>query len=283
MSRPRPRIIVINLDSDTARLATISSALATAGLTAERFSAVDGRALTPAERQGYDPHHARVFGGSSLTPGLLGNYLSHVSIWRRLAESEDECFLIFEDDAEPAPLLSEFIDRIPGLRPGWDVILMSEGCDGSVPSKAKIPLYTYSLGGVISIVRHAYPGQLATAYLISKRGARKLTKAALPILSAIDVWTYWFWRHGVVIYRTLPPLAHHSMRHGSWTSPSTEIEFNQMKYRLNAVDQLRRGTYRYGMYIIGMFRISIAWLGERILAWRSSLLVRADGTRRFMI
>lgn len=88
--------IVINLNRRPERLSDFFERYG--GEDVERFSGVDGVALFK-----NPPLNGEIYilwkGLNTRNPGMLGCWLSHLSLWRLLAESETDAFVIFEDDA----------------------------------------------------------------------------------------------------------------------------------------------------------------------------------------
>ncbi len=101
------RIYVISLARAAERRAAISAHLQALGLKYELVDGVDGRAL-PAEE------HARLLapGVTFQSPGVVGCYMSHMAVYRRLIEAGDTAALVLEDDAALNPAV------VPLLRSG---------------------------------------------------------------------------------------------------------------------------------------------------------------------
>ena len=101
------RIYVISLARAAERRADISAHLQALGLEYEMVDGVDGRALPPEE-------HARLLapGVTFQSPGVVGCYMSHMAVYRRLVESGDAAALVLEDDAALNPAI------VPLLRAG---------------------------------------------------------------------------------------------------------------------------------------------------------------------
>ena len=101
------RIFVISLARAAERRATVSAHLQALGLEYELVDGVDGRAL-PAEE------HARLLapGVTFSSPGVVGCYMSHMAVYRRLVETGAAAALVLEDDATLNPAI------VPLLRAG---------------------------------------------------------------------------------------------------------------------------------------------------------------------
>jgi GR25 family glycosyltransferase involved in LPS biosynthesis len=95
------RTIVINLDRREDRYQEFLERFGKRGVEATRFSAIDGEKkinepLTEFESKLFNLNDFR-----RNKEAEFGCWLSHVSIWKDLAESTDDMRLIFEDDAHP--------------------------------------------------------------------------------------------------------------------------------------------------------------------------------------
>jgi len=101
------RIFVISLARAAERRATVCAHLQALGLEYELVDGVDGRALTAEE-------HARLLapGVTFSSPGVVGCYMSHMAVYRRLVESGAAAALVLEDDAMLNPAI------VPLLRAG---------------------------------------------------------------------------------------------------------------------------------------------------------------------
>lgn len=89
------KIKVINLDRRPDRFANFTKEMVKNGITDfEKFSAIDGRSLTA------NPEITEKFANNTFKwrRGIIGACLSHTAIWRELVESDEEYYLIFEDD-----------------------------------------------------------------------------------------------------------------------------------------------------------------------------------------
>ncbi len=73
--------------------------------------------------------------GTSIHPGVLGNALSHIALWRQVAET-GKAALICEDDVRLGASFPRDMQRIiDGLRPDWDIILWSWNFDSIISAE----------------------------------------------------------------------------------------------------------------------------------------------------
>jgi GR25 family glycosyltransferase involved in LPS biosynthesis len=121
---------VINMDKSVDRWAKFQAAAARAGIKVTRWRGVNGAELGPGDllkynisREIYDKHAAQK------RLGVLGCYLSHMTLLRALAEipcGDNDYHVIFEDDAVLEPnfrsALDGYIRRLPS---NWDVLQMN--------------------------------------------------------------------------------------------------------------------------------------------------------------
>ena len=107
------KVFVINLDRNADRLTFVSRQLAEQGVAFERFAAVDGRALDPAERKRCYSHvRALLDRGYGLRAGELGCALSHVNIYRRMVAEGLEMACVLEDDVTLAPEFAMVLNEV---------------------------------------------------------------------------------------------------------------------------------------------------------------------------
>ena len=110
--------------------------------------------------------------------GAIGCYLSHISLWKQLLKSNDEMYLIFEDDVNINNTISEFDNKLNEYlthvyKEDWDIIFL-----GYIFLNNKIEFtYFNQVNDIIFGLQ---------AYIINKKGAQKLLKSALPIVDQLD-------------------------------------------------------------------------------------------------
>lgn len=157
------------------------------GVEAIVVDAVDGAAMDEAERA------ALLAPGYACHPGVVGCYMSHVEIYRRMVAEGIAVALVLEDDALLNPAF------VPVLRQGlawtgFDYCFLD--CDSINPDG---PVYydaasATSVGGGFTAYRtHAGPAT-THAYLVTLEGARRRLDFALPIAAPIDVYAHLPWQ-----------------------------------------------------------------------------------------
>ena len=223
---------VINLDRDTERWESVVSELTSKGVrpqNIQRIRAVDGKNLSATELENNATTVARTF----CTLGMIGCFLSHRSFWEQTASGTEAYRLVLEDDvvvAESFPekvgeILDEIETRCPETRDGnWDVIFL--GALGCVHPEGKYGLNriaAFMSGGGRTPKQNLegaphchFPRRPlgAHAYLLSKRGARKLLEACSKASGHVDVVAWGM--PDLTVVSVHPMLAHQNA-----ASPST--------------------------------------------------------------
>jgi len=152
------KIFVINLNHNTDRLYNFSVLMDKLGYNFERFNAING--------QLYKPDY--------LSPGEYGCYLSHKTLWERIAKDPDiDKAIIFEDDVDLATGL-DGIDHAKSLikhyitHYTYDIFYLGKCLD-------RCDLHISQGPGVV----RTYKPLCAHAYVLTKQGA-------ISILNCID-------------------------------------------------------------------------------------------------
>ena len=169
-------MFVINLDRRSDRLSTTTALLNEKGYAPiTRIIATDGSAewetlkdiVKSGAMQSKNESHP-------LSKGAVGCYISHLNLWKRLVESQNELYIIFEDDTFPTLTrleLSVYLSRVPY---DWDIILFGPTYHDC------IKLNDYVCRAKRFFCLHAYA--------IRKKAARFMVPRALPIEQQIDWW-----------------------------------------------------------------------------------------------
>jgi glycosyl transferase family 25 len=195
-SSERPPVIVINLASDADRLRHMDRQLTQLGLTYRRFEAVRGlNAPTALRKLFLDPDGRPL---STLKPGEIGVYASHLSIMQDLIESDDACVLVMEDDLNISDRLPALLDRIEALPADWDVVRLSN------PSKSAY-LALNDLGDAGELISYLRVPNNTGCYLLNKRGAKKILSGLSIVKYAIDEDLRRPWDFNLKTYGVSPP------------------------------------------------------------------------------
>lgn len=200
-----PPTFYINRDCDADRRANIERELRKAGIAGERICAVDGLAV-PDDLRDYFFANGTLC--STLKPGEVGCYASHLKALQTLIARGLDYALVVEDDAILPPDLPAIIEQVLACAPpSWDYIHLSGDSRRAVKPIA-------SLGAQGKLVRYSRIPGGTVGYLISRAGARKFltpSKRAWPI----DTDFRRPWVFGLDIFGVAPKVIGHSDDLGS--------------------------------------------------------------------
>lgn len=199
------KTFLINLESRSDRLERMSLIFSEIGIEFEVFPAIDGKKLVSENSvyrliDGtliYDPEHSIKQGYRPMSAAEIGCYLSHLELWKKVAEQDTGSALIFEDDLNIDASISSIINHIPDVKKGWDYIKLS--ALGKVPF---IKLFPLTQNHSLSLLLRGSTGM--QAYYISPLGAQKLIPKALPITLPVDVFIDHFWHTGINTLAVIP-------------------------------------------------------------------------------
>ena len=166
------RVILINLDRSTDRLARMKAEFERVGVDFERFPAVSGTDLPESVKPYFCDAAGEVV--SPLRSGEIGCYASHLGVWQHIAAGRyGAAALVCEDDVGLPDDLIRLLARLLNAAPsGWDVIRLSSNTRRPVAAVAP-------LGAGRNLVRYWRGPPLAGAYLVSRAGAAKLLQPQL--------------------------------------------------------------------------------------------------------
>ena len=177
--RPEIPIYAISLADSDARRATLLSAMTKIGLPFEFVNAIDGRAgLPPCYSDSYDKAATRRRLGRDLSTAEIAASLSHGLVYTRILEEGHDHALIFEDDAEPGPLLPKFLSS--GCYRSAPIVLLHHLNARVMPGK-RTPG-----GDGIALRELAVPCFRAAAYTVSREAAKALRDASMPVTTPPD-------------------------------------------------------------------------------------------------
>lgn len=173
------RAYVINLAAATERWANVSAEFAKIGVTPVRFEAVNGKAMTRAERAAA----ATPACASCCTPSTIACACSHVGVWERVLEDGVTAALSAEDDVVFDDNFRSRLEAVAAeFPPDFDVIYLGcQACTGQERATTKAVLQLVGLRHPAHDVSpHIWvpPSAFGThCYIVSAAGARKLLAA----------------------------------------------------------------------------------------------------------
>jgi glycosyl transferase, family 25 len=192
-------VLYINRDCDHDRRANLEFALKSAGLTAERISAVEGLSVPAGLRDYFFDADGLV---SSLTPGEVGCYASHLKACESIAALNFDYALVLEDDALPPRDLRRIVRDVMSLLPkDWDVVHLCGTARHAVKRVAELEHGR-------NLVRYSRVPSGAFGYLISAAGARKLL-TPIKRYWPFDTDMKRPWLLGLQIYGVTPSVVGH--------------------------------------------------------------------------
>lgn len=108
-----------------------------------------------------------------LTPGAVGCYLSHLSVYEHALNSNLKQIFVLEDDTLfPKNFRQEFIQKIKDVPKDWDILLLNWIPNRYIPYNKKWKK-----------IKKFY---MMNAYMINKKGMEKILKLGIPIEKQID-------------------------------------------------------------------------------------------------
>jgi glycosyl transferase family 25 len=223
---------VINLDRATERLARIAAQLDRLGLAWTRLSAVDAKALTPAQRAALDEAAYRRKHGMTPSLGELGCYLSHVEVMRALLASDHEFALVLEDDVLLEPALPAVLERLVAHHERWDVAKLS-----AVHSGTPQPYLPLAPGYSLAVMLTRCTG--SSAYLMNRAAAAAYLERLLPMSLPFDHVFDQGWRFGLKFRLVTPTPCGHDEQIDSTIAIAPNRKFAKWK-------RLRAYAYRLG-------------------------------------
>lgn len=196
------KVYLINLERNVDRLQSASRQLGAQGIDFERFSAVDGSALTNADRKRVMARfHARMARHNPLTKGELGCALSHAAIWRKMIEGQIPVALVLEDDVQLSDRFTRALARVTESmdvdRP--QVYLFSDGRFRPFAETDGVPESIERLEG--PRLKKAW---CAEAYVMTLPAACSVYRVNYPIVTMNDWWDRWARRGLIELYRVYP-------------------------------------------------------------------------------
>ncbi len=165
----------------------------------EFVEATDGQTLSAEDLAKYSEPLAKKFSGHPLATGDIGCALSHLKLYERLLKSNDECYLILEDDVDIGLMLIEIMKRRNSFPKDWEFINFMTDSYGVMFGEPLFDIYrmTRFLGKVNRI----------SVNLVNRKGAERLVAVGYPIRLGADGLAGRTEMTGLICYGVQPNLA----------------------------------------------------------------------------
>jgi len=196
-SGKRFHTVFINLERDGERRAYMIEQLGALGLPSERVEGVSGIELPPEIHPYFFDENGSL--RCTLSPGEIGCYATHLSIFRGVATGTlPHPLLVLEDDiilpSDFQNMIYKTLDHLPNE---WDIVRFPL-CEIKGTTK-----FLADLGNGRALVRYWKIPAGTHCYLINKSGAQKLA-TLLPQRFPIDVELCRPWMHGLNTFGVFP-------------------------------------------------------------------------------
>ena len=192
---------VINLDRSKERYDYVLPNLKKLGYPVVRISGIDGKTLSEdviKESVDFDSYHKYLNHHPRL--GTIGCNLSHIKAWRTLLESNYQYAIVFEDDVSfEANSVRKVVDELIENKLIWDITSLEIAHSG-------MPMTVRNLAEDKRLVVYLTEVTHAGAYVISRAGAAKLLKKALPLKLPIDHYFTRAWEMDLIFTGVEPRL-----------------------------------------------------------------------------
>ena len=223
-------IYYINLDRSKDRRQNIEYMCQRHGITAERFSAVDGKLLDLE-----DPKYQRALQKikwwflieNKKNVGHFGCYLSHMSIYEKFLQTNKQYCFILEDDAEfiTSNLKEGIMKNMKNLPSDWDILLLGYEVNGGPNGYNEVRegnKDTKLKNGLINL--KYFTG--THAYILTRKCVEKLIENLQMMDWIIDWNIAYLAQRGILnIYGAYPPLVCQPAVH--------MIQINDINYKYN--------------------------------------------------
>jgi glycosyl transferase, family 25 len=178
-------VIVLNLARSTTRRAQIAARLDSLSIKHRFFEAIDGRQLSPQDRERLAPPSALLF-DRPLTAGEIGCAATHLAVIREIAEGADQFVCIIEDDAIVSADIALFLEpaAISAL-PRFDVMRFV-----SDPLRWRFPAWEIGRIHDRGVCTMSRPGFGTQGQIYSRDGARKIASQVSVVRAPIDFALY---------------------------------------------------------------------------------------------
>jgi glycosyl transferase family 25 len=230
------KVLVINLEKDRDRWASVEAQLRSAGLDYERVPAIFGRDLGPQERAiHYSPLRSSWRQALGLTSAEIGCALSHLKAYREISTRGFSHTLILEDDVVFEDGLAGLLEAIAPHMPAHEpVVCLLSPAEGDA-SDTQVPL---AAGRVLQSYKAGY---YTSSYCLTRAAAERLLADLHPVGDVADCWARLGREGRLKLVAVLPsPVTQNQADFGSSTTEDIRAAlgvsfFSKLVYRLRRV------------------------------------------------
>lgn len=248
---------VINLERSAERWQRIAQAAEGRGLALRRVEAVDGANIASEDRVGLDAETFERLNGREALPGEYGCYRSHLRALETFLADGAPHALILEDDIVPGERTMDRIAAVLEAAPPFGAIKL-------VNHRARFMIRATrsAEGDDIGRTLHGPQGS-ASAYMVTREGAKRLLAELATMTLPWDVALERFWSHGCDIYSVRENLFEFS-EHRAKSTIADSYEYD----RFSPSGRLRTGLFRTGEHISRLHNVFLrpASLGPAVSA-----------------
>jgi len=181
---------LINLDKDTERLKFVSANFSRLGIAVERISAIDGRVFSEEDYNKFMQDRPRNHNREKTKRwlrGQMGCFLSHYTVWGKVAQGSHPFCAIFEDDIHISKDLGKILNDDSWIPNDVDIIRL-ETSTNRIRLTTR-PVLTYLNRKLYGVKSTSW---CAGAYIINRKTAQRLIDLAAQYHEPADVILYHF-------------------------------------------------------------------------------------------
>ncbi len=190
------KIYVISLPGSFERRRFITEQLNSLELSYTLFDAIDGNALSEEEFNSKVDAVAIAPKLKWLTKGAVGCALSHIEVYKRIAQDNVPFALVLEDDCILHDKFPQLLASIPNSIEGTDVVMLYYSSGEPIQLKQNT---AQDLASGFKLYDVVEPENIfsTVAYIISREASEKLADFALPVKTTADNWGFYI-QHKVI-------------------------------------------------------------------------------------
>ncbi len=202
------KIFLINLDRASDRLALVEKQFRDLGLDFERLPAVDAKSTS---EEILNKHYSKSLNRkhyfTSLTKTEIACYMSHLKAMNKVIEEDLDYAIILEDDIVLYPNFKYVHNIIASIKEDWEYLKLQINQGRKKKITKRNPIEVASLPDVN--FEHISWSKIpigASAYVISKKAAKKFLKTYPLVYRPADVDLQFPWEHKINITGISPEL-----------------------------------------------------------------------------